>query len=59
MRKELTNMSQNPNNIFILMKFMKKDGNVVEGGRCMRGKDRKLGFSEKNMKKSRKGGHMK
>ena len=30
---------------------MKKDGKNIEGGRCLRGKDRRLGFSEKNRKR--------
>ena len=30
---------------------MKKDGNDIEGGRCMRGKDGRLGFSEKDRKR--------
>ena len=30
---------------------MKKDGKDIEGGRCMRGKDRKLDFSEKDRKR--------
>ena len=32
------------------MKFMKKDRKNIEG-RCMRGKDKKLGFSEKDGKR--------
>ena len=56
--KKLTKMNKKPNNIFTLVKFMKKDGKDIEGGRCMRGKDGKFGFSkkdEKNMKKSHGG----
>ena len=33
---------------------MKKDRKDAEGGRCMRGKDGKLGFSEKDRKKNGK-----
>ena len=40
-------MSLKPNNIFILVKFMKKDWKDIGGGRCMSCKDEKLGFSEK------------
>ena len=34
--KELTKLNTKPNNIFTLVKFMKKDGKDIEGGRCMR-----------------------
>ena len=37
---------RNPNELFKLVKSMKKDGKDVEVGRCMRGSDRKLNFSE-------------
>ena len=33
------------------MKFMKKDGKDIKEGRCMRGKDGRLGFSEKDRKR--------
>ena len=36
-----------PNGMFSLVKGMKTDSKEVEGGRCMRGSDRKLCFSEK------------
>ena len=49
--KELMKLNKNPNNIFTLVKFMKKDGKDIEGHRCMRGKDGKLGFSEKDRKR--------
>ena len=34
--------------MFKLVKSMKKDGKDVEGGRCMRGSDGRLNFSEKD-----------
>ena len=34
--KELTKLNEKPNNIFTLMKAMKKDGKDIEGDRCMR-----------------------
>ena len=40
-----------PKDIFILVKFMKKDGKGIKGGRCIKGKDRRLGFSEKDRKR--------
>ena len=56
--KELTKLNKKPNNIFTLVKFLKKDRKDIEKGRCMRGKDGKLDFSEKdkkNMEKSHGG----
>ena len=53
--KELTKLNEKPNNIFTLVKFMKKDGQNIEGVRCMKGKDGRLGFrerQEKNMENS-------
>ena len=37
--KELAKLNKKSNNIFILMKFMKKDGEDIIEGRCMRGKE--------------------
>ena len=48
--KELTELNKKPNNIFTLEKFMKKNGKDIEEGRCMKGKDTKLGFNEKDRK---------
>ena len=56
--KELTKLNEKPNNIFTLVKFMKKDGKDIEGDRCVRGKDGRLGFSEKDRKRIWKN-HMK
>ena len=55
--KELTNMSQKPNNILKPMKFMKKDWKDILG-RCIRDKDGEFGFSEKDRKRTCKN-HMK
>ena len=33
---------------------MERDGEDIEGGRCMKGKDGKLGFSENNVKRIQK-----
>ena len=33
---ELTKLNEKPNNVFTLVKFMKKDGKDIEGRRCMR-----------------------
>ena len=48
--KELTKSNKTPN-IFTLVKFMKKNGKDIEGGRCTTGKDGRLGFSEKDRKR--------
>ena len=43
-----------------MVKFMKKDRKDIEGGRFMKGKDRRIGFGkrkEKNMEKSQGGDH--
>ena len=50
-KKELIKLNKNPNNIFTLIKFMKKDGKDIEGDRCIRGKGRRLGFSENDRKR--------
>ena len=59
--KELTKkLNKKPNNIFTLVKFVTKHEKDIEGGRRMRGKDGRLGFSEKKekiMKKSYGGDH--
>ena len=47
-KQELRELSEHPNKVFKLMKSMKKDGKDVEGGRCMRGSDGRLNFSEKD-----------
>ena len=41
--RELRGLSEHPNKM-----SMKKDGKDVEGGRCMRGSDCRLSFSEKD-----------
>ena len=46
--QELCKLSENPNEVFKFVKSMKKDGRDVEGGRCMRGSDGRLSFSEKD-----------
>ena len=40
-------MTKCPNGMFRLVKGLKTDSKDVEGGRCMRGSDGKLCFSEK------------
>ena len=50
-KKELTKLNKKANNIFTLVKFMKKDGKAVEEDRCMKGNSRRFGFSEKDRKR--------
>ena len=45
-------MNKKQNNIFTLVKLMKKDDKDIEEGRCMKGKDGNLGFSEKDRKRT-------
>ena len=44
----LRELSEHPNKVFKLVKSMKKNGKDVEGGRCIRGNDGRLNFSEKD-----------
>ena len=46
--QELRELSEHPNKVFKHVKSMKKDGKDVEGGRCVRGSDRRLNFSKKD-----------
>ena len=46
--QELNNLYQNSNSVFYFHRRMKKD---VEGGRCLRGGDGRLGFSEEDRAK--------
>ena len=48
--KELTKMNKKLNNIFTLVKLMKINQKDLEGGRCMTGRDGKLGFSKNKRK---------
>ena len=50
--RELRGLSEHPNKMFKLVKSMKKDWTDVEGGRCMRGSDGRLSFSEKDKGKA-------
>ena len=50
-------LSENPNQVFKLVKSIKKDGKDVEEGRCIRGSNGRLNFSEKDRGRVWKG-HM-
>ena len=47
----LTELRKRQNGMFRLVKALKTDSKEVEGGRCMRGSDGKLCFSEKERSK--------
>ena len=49
--QELNNLYQNSNSVFYFLRRMKKEGKDVEGGRCLRGGDRRLGFIEEDRAK--------
>ena len=49
--QELNNLYQNPNNVFRFLKAVKKEGKDLEGGRCLRGRDGRLGFIEEDRAK--------
>ena len=49
--EELTKLINKANNIFTQVKFIKSNGKDIEGGRCMKGKDRRLDFSKKDRKR--------
>ena len=48
--QEFNNLYQNSNSVFYFLK-MKKEGKDLEGGRCLRGGDGRLGFIEKDRAK--------
>ena len=52
--RELRGLNEHPNEVFKLVKSLKKDGKDVERGRCVRGSDGSLSFSEKDRGKVRK-----
>ena len=44
--QELSNLNQNSKNVFYFLRRTKKEGNDVEGRRCLRGRDERLDFIE-------------
>ena len=46
--KQLKGLEEKPNGVFKLVKCMKKDGKDVDEERCIRGRDGRLAFSEKD-----------
>ena len=53
-KQELRELSEHLNKVFKLVQSKKEDGKDVEGGRCMRGNDSRLNFSEKDKGMSEK-----
>ena len=49
--QELNNLYQNSNGVFYFPRKMKKEGNNVEGGRCLRERDGRLSFIEEDKTK--------
>ena len=49
--QELNNSYQNSNSVFYFVRRMKKEGKDVEGGRCLGGRDGRLGFIEEDRAK--------
>ena len=46
--QKLTNLEKRPNEAYKFMKTLKREGKDVRGGRCMKGRDGKLRFSEED-----------
>ena len=49
--QELNNLYQNSITVFYFLTRMKKEGKNLEGGRCLRGRDGRLGFIEEDRAK--------
>ena len=49
--QEFNNLYHNSNSVFYFLRRMKKEGKDVEGGRCLRGENRRLGFIEEDLEK--------
>ena len=49
--QELNNLYHNSNSVFYFLRRMTKEGNDVEGARCLRGRDGRLGFIEEDRAK--------
>ena len=50
--QETNNLCYKLNNVFKLLKFLKKEGQNVNGGRCLRRINGRSVFTEKNRKRS-------
>ena len=46
--KETEELREKPNKIFKFVKFMKRDGKDVEGGKWIKGRDGRIGFSQED-----------
>ena len=46
--KEVEELREKPNKIFKFVKFMKRDGKDVGGGKWIKGRDERIGFSQED-----------
>ena len=46
--KEMEEFREKPNKIFKFVKLMKRDGKDVEGGKWIKGRDGRIGFSQED-----------
>ena len=46
--QELNNLYQNSNSVFYFLRRRKEEGKDLEGGRCLKGRDGRLGFIEED-----------
>ena len=49
--QELNDLYQNSNSVFYYLRRMQKEGKVVEGGRCLKGRQGRLGFIQEDRAK--------
>ena len=49
--RQMNILCENPNNVFQLVKSLKKDGKDVEGGRYIKGSDERLAFNKNYQRK--------
>ena len=52
--KKMEELRAKPNKIFKFVKLMKRDGKDVEGGKWIKGRDGKIGFSQEDQCKIQK-----
>ena len=49
--QELNDLCHNSNSVFWFLRRMKNEGKDLEGGRCLKGRDRRLDFIEEDRAK--------
>ena len=50
-KQKLNDLYQNFNSVFCFLRRIKKEGKDLEGGKCLRERDRRLSFIEKDRAK--------